>query len=125
MASLRHIPSLSSAFLLTAAMLLHPGVARATWITSADDVAAYEEVTNAQTPAERQIAIGRVMWQAGQTAKAEKLFLDARRQAQALADIVRATDILAEFYRQGHKSLRLTALRGRGQERHGHAHPRI
>ena len=98
MASLRHIPSLSSAFLLTAAMLLHPGVARATWITSADDVAAYEEVTNAQTPAERQIAIGRVMWQAGQTAKAEKLFLDARRQAQALADIVRATDILAEFY---------------------------
>lgn len=98
MATLRHLPSMASAFLLAAAMLLRPDVAQATWITSADDVAAYEEVTDTQTPAERQIAIGRVLWQAGQVAKAEKLFLDARRQAQTLADKVRATDILAEFY---------------------------
>lgn len=94
----RHISRLAPALIMAAAMLLRPIAAQATWITSANDVADYDEVADSQTPAERQIAIGRILWQAGQAAKAEKLFLDAHRRAQTLADLEKATDVLAEFY---------------------------
>lgn len=52
-----------------------------------------------QTPTDRQIAIGRMMWDNGQDDKAEELFHEALNKAQSMNDRRNATDVLAEFYR--------------------------
>ncbi len=54
-----------------------------------------------QTPTDRQIAIGRIMWESGQDSKAEVLFHEAMNRAQSADDKVKAADMLAEFYRSG------------------------
>lgn len=65
--------------------------------------AARSIVDDTQTPTDRQIAIGRAMWDSGQSKKAESIFIEALKRAQDSQDRINATDMLAEFYCAEHK----------------------
>ncbi|MCI5777030.1 MAG: ATP-binding protein [Bacteroidales bacterium] len=71
-----------------------PEASRSRWSrTSAPNT-----VDDSQTPTDRQIAIGRAMWESGQVKKAETIFMEALNRSQDMSDKVNATNTLAEFY---------------------------
>lgn len=66
-----------------------------------DEMVSQAHSFKSQTPTDRQIAIGRIMWESGQASKAEVLFHEAMNRSQGVEDKIKAADMLAEFYRKG------------------------
>lgn len=79
-----------------ALLLLTASLPAAAHCAPADAAMAATAADTSQTG--ERIAGGRRLWDAGQTAKAEGLLIEAQAKANGLGEKTRATDALAEFY---------------------------
>lgn len=66
--------------------------------TPAPPALAESDTTAAPSPTDEHIASGRQLWEAGQTAKAEELLLEAEAMARGIDEKTKAADALANFY---------------------------